>query len=164
MNNYNTTLQASNDALRGILADVQALPSAGGGLGGRAYELTLAQGSGWLLLTALDADVLAHINDSGLIVTMRRMSPHEYTFYAGTTFTVGNNQIGAHGDQPVYGIASRMTAETATSTSPILTPANNTERASFSGMGSFLVEDGCYYIRPGDGFIAAGDWRLVFNW
>ena len=29
----------------------------------KTYEITLAESSGWTLLTALDADVLAHIND-----------------------------------------------------------------------------------------------------
>lgn len=140
-------------------------PPSGGGGRSRSYDITLAQASGWVMLTALDADVLAHINDPGLIVTLRRMSGHEYAFYAGTVFTCGNSQVGTHGDQPVYGIASRMTSETVTSSGLMLSPANNTERPRVAeGMGEFQVQDGAYYIRPGDGFIAAGDWRLVFNW
>ena len=162
---YNEELQRNNEALRDILEDVNALPSAGGGGRSRSYDITLAQASGWVLLTALDADVLAHINDPGMMVTLRRVGGHEYAFYAGTVFTCGNNQIGAHRDQPVYGIASRMTSETATSSGLMLSPANNTERAdAATGMGEFQVQDGAYYIRPGDGFIAACDWRLVFNW
>lgn len=162
---YNSDLQRNNDALRDILADVNELPDGGGGGRSRSYDITLAQASGWVMLTALDADVLAHIGDPGLIVSLRRVGEHEYAFYAGTVFTAGNNQIGAHGTQPVYGIASRMTAEGTTSAGMILSPANNTERpSSATGMGEFQVLDGAYYIRPGDGFIAAGDWRLVFHW
>lgn len=165
MSNYNEALSGHNDALRGILDEVNALPDGTGGGRSRSYDITLAQASGWVMLTALDADVLAHINEPGMIVTLRRMSGHEYAFYAGTVYTVGNNQIGAHGDQPVYGIANRMTSEGVTSTSLVLLPANNTEKpGSVDGMGAFCLEDGNYYIRPSDGFIAAGTWRLVFNW
>lgn len=163
---YKNDLQNNNNALRGILNDINKLPESNtqGGGNCRSYDITLAKASGWVLLTTLDSDVLEHINDSRLIVTLRHMDDYEYEFYSGTLYTVGNNQIGSHGTEPVYGIANRKTSETVTSTSLILAPAGNTSKENDSGMGRFVVENGKYYIKPGDGFINAGNWRLTFIW
>lgn len=131
----------------------------------RTYEITLTKSSGWVLLTELDEDVLAHINDPGLIVTLRCTDEYSYDFYAGTCYTVGNNQIGTHSAGPIYGIGNRKTSETVTSSGSIFAPANNSVKSAVSGsFATFAVVDGKYYIEPGNGFINAGKWRLVFVW
>lgn len=131
----------------------------------RTYDITLAKFSGWGLLTALDEDVLEHINDSTFTVSMIRTDDYSYEFYSATMALCGNRQFGVHNDAPFYGVASRMSNATTTALGAMWYPANNTElTTSVSGLGMFALADGNYYFKPGDGFVQGGSWRLTFNW
>ena len=50
----------------------------------KTYEITLAHLGNWILLTTLDAEVLEHINDPDLVVTLMKTSDYAYTYYTGT--------------------------------------------------------------------------------
>lgn len=132
------------------------------------YEITLAKASGGVLLTTLDDDVLAHINDDNLIVSLINSSPYVYEWYAGDTYFCGNRKIGvAQGGYDIFGVCNRHQSESGTAATAIPTPANNTEVMTqplsvFAGL--FYLEDKKYYMKPGDGFIRAGTYRLTFTW
>lgn len=133
----------------------------------RTYEITLPKSSGWVLLTALDEDVLAHIDDDNFIATLTNTSPYEYEWYAGETYFVTNRQAGIHlQTHTVYGWGNRMHDETTTASGVILRPAKNREKTTSisSELGAFALVDGQYFIKPGDGFIKAGVYRLTFTW
>lgn len=133
----------------------------------RTYEITLPKSSGWVLLTALDEDVLAHIDDDNFIATLTNTGPYEYVYYAGDTYFVTNKRISIYnGSYLAYGWGNRMQSETNVSNGGILLPANNREKISVNivEIGIFALVDGRYYIRPGDGFIKAGVYRLTFTW
>lgn len=132
----------------------------------RSYELTLPVSDGWTLLATLDEDVLEHINDDTFAVMLHRMGDWEYVFYQGTFYVCGNNQVGVHTNGRImYGYANRMTGETITSAGYIFAPANNASRTVVDGcLGQFLLEGDKYYLRPENGGIAAGTYRLVFTW
>lgn len=132
----------------------------------KSYEITLPKSSNWVLLTALDAEVLEHINDSSLIVSLKNQDPYSYTFFGGNTFICGNDMIGWYNTAyKAYGLANRTAAETSTTVSPIFYPANSTDTdIALGGMGRFRVNEGKYYIRPADGFVYPGTYRLTFTW
>jgi hypothetical protein len=137
----------------------------------KTYEITLANSSGWVLLTTLDDEVLEHINDESLFVSLVRISAYEYSWYSGMDYFVGNRILGYHTDNnPVYGSGNRMQSETQCSWLPIPRPANSTDDSNwregedYDTYGFFRVTDGKYYIRPGDGFICAGTYSLTFSW
>ncbi|MDY3240754.1 MAG: hypothetical protein SOW80_11625 [Anaerovoracaceae bacterium] len=130
----------------------------------KTYTITLAKSSGWVLLTQLDQEVLEHINDESLVVTLINMSDYVYSWYTGYMYMCANKVIVNYGSN-VYGMAHRMQKETNCATGSIVHPANNTQRGSVGDkLGKFLIEGNNYYIAPGDGFIAAGDYRLTFTW
>lgn len=131
----------------------------------RTYEITLPKSSGWVLLTELDDDVLAHINDQAFTVTLVRISPWEYEYYSGDAYFCTNNKHGVFFSHTIYGFANRYQSETNTSISAICHPANNTEDVWISGeLGKFRVDGSKYYIKPSDGCICAGTYRLTFSW
>lgn len=131
----------------------------------KVYNLTLSKASGWVLLTTLDAEVLEHINDASLVVSLANISPYVYEFYSGNLYIVGNKPFGYNGSYPVYGLSNRENSETSFVSNPIYYPANNTGNSdALGGMGVFRVADGKYYIKPRDGFITAGTYRLTFTW
>ena len=131
----------------------------------RIYEITLSKASGWVLLTTLDADVLEHINDSDLIVTLKNLSDFSYVNYAGNTYITGNIPIGYSSTYPVYGATNRTNKETTTSFTAMFYPANNTGTdVSLGGNGMFRLDGDKYYLRPGDGYVYPGTYRLTFPW
>lgn len=130
----------------------------------RTYEITLAKSSDWVLLTELDDDVLAHIDDEDFSVLMVRLGAYSYDWYAGNCYFAGNTPIGYNGEYPVYGYSNRMTGETAVTVSQIYFTANNKSTAWLGGNGQFLLSGNQYSLRPSDGFIAAGSYRLTFQW
>lgn len=131
----------------------------------KAYEITLAKASGWILLTTLDAEVLAHINDASLVVSLVNIDPYVYDWYAGRMYIAGNTPIGYNGDYPAYGMTSRIANETYVANVPTYYPANNTgTNTNLGGNGTFRVSGEKYYLQPGDGFISAGTYRLTLTW
>lgn len=131
----------------------------------KIYEITLAESSGWTLLTALDADVLAHINDKSLVVSFVCLDTYTYTFYGGRMFIATNNPIGIHYENPVYGATSRQPNAEWMQWLPLMYPANYTGTSdSLGGYGTFRFYNNSYYLRPADGCIPAGNYRLTFVW
>lgn len=136
-----------------------------GGINGRSYELTLAKASGWVLLTELDEDVLDHINDPTLVVSLVHIGEYSYEFYSGALFIAGNTAVAKVSQYPSYGLANRQSAETTNAMGQILYPANNTSTdTSLGGLGTFRLSGTRYYLMPGDGFIRSGRYRLTFAW
>lgn len=131
----------------------------------KIYHLTLAKSSGWVLLTALDADVLEHINDANLVVTLVNTSAYAYEWYAGDMFIACNKAFGRNGSYSIYGIANREASETAVQQGFVYYPANyNSTNTGIGGHAIFRVDGSSYYIKPGDGFIKAGTYKLAFTW
>lgn len=131
----------------------------------RSYEITLTKASGWVLLTTLDSDVLEHINDSDLVVSLARLGDYVYEYYSGSYYLVGNVPIGYNGKYPTYGGAIRNSSETSTQTNHVYYPANKTDTStSLGGLAAFRISDKKYYLIPGDGYIKSGTYRLTFTW
>lgn len=131
----------------------------------RVYEITLAKNSGWILLTELDADVVAHINDASLVVSLTNVSPYAHEFYAGSTYIASNTPWGCNGSYPTYGLSCRESSATACQANFIYYPPNNTDtNVPIGGYGMFRIDGYKYYFKPSDGFVRAGTYRLVFTW
>lgn len=76
-----------------------------------------------------------------------------------------NTPFGKIGDYPVYGYNCRQVSETSMTVFPSYYPANHAaDDVSLGGYGIFRVDGNKYCIKPGDGFIRAGNYRLVFTW
>lgn len=154
----NKTLKTSGKYCEGDI-EVNYTPNS------RTYELTLSKAYGWVLLTALDADVLEHINDDNFFVSLITTSNYVYEWYAGSMYFVGNRKIGIVDANTVYGTGSRETKETLYGFHYIPYPANSTNTNSVAGAyGQFRLTSGKYYLTPGDGYIKAGTYRLTFTW
>ena len=131
----------------------------------KTYEITLAKSSGWVLLTTLDAEVLEHINDPDFIVCLKKLGDHSYVNYAGNTYIAGNVPVGYSGTIAVYGASNRTGSETSTSTTSLFYPANKTDTSvTNGGSGMFRINGSKYYLRPGDGYVYPGTYRLTFTW
>lgn len=131
----------------------------------KSYELTLAKSSGWVLLTTLDDEVVAHINDRSLVVTLKLLDDYVYDYYCGNTYLVGNTPIGYVNGYPAYGMATRVIKETTVQVSQIFYPANKTDtNISIGGHGMFRLDGNKYYLRPGNGYVYPGTYRLTFTW
>ena len=130
------------------------------------YEITLTKSSGWVLLTTLDDEVLAHIDDPNLTVSLKLQEEYEYNYYAGNTYICGNTVIGYYnGTYPIYGLANRTHSETGMTANHIFYPANKKDKDySLGGTGIFRLEDNKYYVRPGDGYVYPGTYKLIFAW
>ena len=131
----------------------------------RTYEITLPRSSNWILLTTLDSDVLAHIDDEDFTVLMTRQGAYSYDWYAGNCYFAGNKPIGYNEQYPVYGYANRLIRETGVQTDRIYYAANTkTPEVGLGGNGQFYLNGNQYNFRPGDGFIQAGNYKLTFQW
>lgn len=133
----------------------------------KSYEITLAKVAGWVLLTTLDDEVIEHINDENLFVSMVKISDYTYSWYTGIMHFVGNRIIGYYGSakRTVYGASNRETSETNCTFHLIFTPANSTSSSIVSGAyGQFRITDGKYYFCAGDGYIGDGTYKLTFTW
>jgi hypothetical protein len=131
----------------------------------KSYEITLAKQYGRILLATLDSEVLEHINDTSLVVTLNNMSDYVLSKYTGYNYLVRNVSTGMVGTLDVYGMGDRVQSAESTAPFNIYYPANYTGTStSNGGYGVFHLIDGKYYITPGDGYIAAGTYRLTFIW
>lgn len=131
----------------------------------KTYEITLPKASGKILLLELDDDVLAHMDDPGLTVTLINVSEYSYERYSVAFVTISNTVFAVQGDVQMYGMALRQGSETGTTLGRVSCPANNTEEnIAGSNIGWFILNDRNYYVKPADGFIRAGTYRLTFSW
>ena len=132
----------------------------------RSYEITLPKSTGWTLLAELDEDVLAHINDPTLVVTLINTDEYEYDQYARRAMYATNIQIGiVNNKYPVYGNCSWQTSETMTSHQPVYYPPNKTDEGlGTGGNAAFRVSEGKYYVTCLAASLQAGTWRLTFVW
>ncbi|MBR5616942.1 MAG: hypothetical protein IKW50_02035 [Oscillospiraceae bacterium] len=133
----------------------------------RTYELTLTKSSGWVLLTELDADVLAHINDPTLTVVLAINDDYEMVNYSGSLFIASNTPIGYSGGTsgyPIYGIANRQVSSYHQAQPIYYQPGYTGTSTDLGGLGAFRVSGTKYYVQPGDGYLRAGNYRLIFTW
>ena len=131
----------------------------------KSYKITLAKSSGWVLLTTLDDEVISHINDKSLMVSLKLIDDYAYVYYAGNTYIVGNTPIAYANAYAVYGMCNRTHSETASTYGAIHYPANkNDTSTSIGGVGMFRRDGNKYYVRPGDGFVYPGTYKLTFAW
>lgn len=129
------------------------------------YEITLTKSSGWVLLTALDDDVIEHINDASLVVSLVRISPYTYERYIGSTFICSNTPWGYNGSYPSYGFAGTISSETACQANHIYYPPNNTGTSTaLGGRGAFRISGKNYYVNHISYYVATGTYRLTFTW
>jgi hypothetical protein len=133
----------------------------------RSYDITLVKASGEILLLELDDDVLAHMDDPKMVVSLFNVSGYEFESYSVAFLTLSNTAVASQSGSLVYGVAMRQGTETATTTGRVTCPANN-ENASPTGgnVAWFRLDRGNkkYYVKPGDGFIRSGTYRLTFAW
>lgn len=133
----------------------------------RTYEITLPRSFNWFPLVTLDEDVLEHIDDAGFTAMLVNTSPYEYVWYSGSYYLVTNQKHGttSEGDA-VYGMGSRLQSESHLNHGYIIVPANNRNRESSVAYPTawFLLENGQYWLKPGDGEIRPGVYRLTFAW
>lgn len=131
----------------------------------KTFDITLSKSSGWVKLITLDSEVKSHINDPTFTVLLVIKSDYEYVNYAGSIFCASNTSSGRSNSYPTYGYCNRQVSETSMSSGPIYYPANHASTSTpIGGNGMFRVNGSDYYLKPGDGFIRAGDYRLVFTW
>lgn len=161
--NDSKTLNTSGCYCEGDIV-VDCTPSNKGG-NSKTYEITLPKTSGKILLLELEDDVLAHINDTGLTVTLINVSEYSFEKYSVAFITMSNTAFAVHGDIQMYGIALRQGTETATTLGRVSCPANNTEENITGGnIGWFILNGRNYYVKPSDGFMRSGTYRLTFSW
>lgn len=130
----------------------------------KTYEITLATASGWVLLTTLDAEVLAHINDASLVVMLTNMSGYAYEWYSTAFASALNTNYAIMNGYPIYGTWGRQQSEAVHSIYPMYYAANNIIMNNSIGGALFRVDGAKYYFMPSDGFIRAGTYRLTFTW
>ena len=131
----------------------------------KIYDLTLSGGSGWVLLTKLDDIVLQHINDTSMVASFVCTDPYVYSFYAARFCIATNNQQGTHSGRAIYALTSRQPAEATMHYQASPYPANYTGTTdSLGSYSTFRFANNSYYLRPADGYVAAGHYRLTFVW
>ncbi len=131
----------------------------------KIYEITLAKTSGWVKLLDLDDDVLAHINNPSLVVSLVNMSGYAYEQYSIAMATASNTPYSMINGYPVYGAASMQTSETSASHVSLFYPPNSTDtKVSIGGYGKFRIDGSAFYYKPTDCFIRSGTYRLTFTW
>ena len=133
----------------------------------KIYEITLAQKSGWVELVTLDSNVLEHINDPRFTVVLAINDTYALANYTGCFFVASNTAFAnskGTGGYPIYGYSHRQSSGS-NAVNAIFYPANNTGTSdTLGGLGAFRVSGSKYYIKPSDGYVRAGNYRLIFTW
>lgn len=133
----------------------------------RMYDVSVTTGTSniWHLLIELDAETLAHINDPTFTVFFNiYANEHIYQWYSCSSFSASNTPFMHENQYPLYGYSSREQTETIATPAFIMHPANYTGTTVLGGLGAFRVEGNKYYVRPGDGFVKKGNYKLIFYW
>lgn len=131
----------------------------------KSYEVTLGKATGWVLMTTLDDEVIAHINDAHLIVSIAKISDNDIVKQCTTGGFATNTSIGVQGSYPVYGGCLMTTTDTACSGYQVYYPPNNT--GSNTGLGgrlAFRLSGKSYYVSVPSYYIHEGTYRLTFTW
>lgn len=168
------TLNTSGKYCEGDITVGYVPPAGSGGDSGggetvncKIYNITLTKKSGWVELVTLDADVLAHINDPLFTAVLAISDGYTNVNYSGSCFMATNtpfaNSNGTSG-YPIYGYSHRQSSSS-NSVNAIFYPPNNTGTStSLGGLGAFRVSGSKYYLQPSDGYVRAGNYRLIFTW
>lgn len=131
----------------------------------KVYNKTFGNLSGWVLIHTFDAEELSHVNDDSFNVCLFCTDSYAYTFYSGDAYMVQNTPMVMSGSYPVYGMCNRQINETTMNVGPMYYPANNTgTNTGLGGNGVFRVVGSNYYLKPSDGFIRNGNYRLIISW
>jgi hypothetical protein len=160
-----TTIDNIITALEGKSVGGGGITPSNKGGNSKTYEITLLKTSGKILLLELDDDVLAHIDDPKLTVTLINVSGYSFEKYSVSFVTISNTVFAVQGDIQMYGMALRQGTETGTTLGRVSCPANNTdENIAGSNIGWFIWNDRNYYVKPADGFMRSGTYKLTFSW
>ena len=131
----------------------------------KTYEITLAKASGWILLTTLDSEVVSHINDASLAVSLVNTSAYGYDKNTLSMCIVSNTPWGKQGSYYTYGFSGVVASETSTTVSQSYYAPNKTDTStSIGGGGMFRISGNQYYFRPGGYYTRAGTYKLTFTW
>lgn len=131
----------------------------------KTYEITLGHVGKWVLLTTLDAEVLEHINDPNLIVSFMKLGDYQYTALTISMALATNRVMGYHTEiYPIYGISHRENSATSHTYNGIFYPANDSGASTSLGGTQFKLSGSNYYMKPYDGGINPGTYRLTFTW
>lgn len=131
----------------------------------KIYEITLAHVGGWVLLTTLDEEVLAHINDPNIVVSFMRLGDYLHTNQTVSLALATNRKMGVYSTSyAYYGLSCRANTATSTSFNGIFYPANDSGASTSLGGTQFKLNGNKYYIRPYDVGINPGTYRLTFTW
>lgn len=131
----------------------------------KTYEITLEHVGGWVYIVTLDDEIMEHVDDPTFTVQLGILDDYTYVFYTSTLFIATNTAKGSLNGYPVYGLANRQASETLMQFSGVFYPANNrTTDTSLGGYGMFRLDGNRYYLRPGDGGVRPGRYRLIFTW
>lgn len=144
---------------------VDYTPSNKGG-NSKTYEITLVKASGEILLLELDDDVLEHMDDDEMVVSLFNVNGYKFESYSVALLILSNTAVAMQSGSLVYGVAMRQGTETATTMGRVTCPANNTATNVTGNVAYFILDkdNKKYYIKPGDGFIRSGNYRLTFSW
>lgn len=130
----------------------------------KAYEITVSRNAGWTLLTKLDDDVLSHINDPGLVVSLYLVRDNIPLAWSQCAWLAGNTPIISNDTTQYYGCSSRENASGVAATMTINAPANNTD-GSLTSSCFRISEENYYVLGNGTGtIIRGGTYRLTFTW
>ena len=131
----------------------------------KTYEITLTKASGWILLTTLDSEVVSHINDASLVVSLVNTSAYGYDKNTLSMCIVSNTPWGKQGNYSTYGFSGVVASETSTTVSQSYYAPNKTDTStSIGGGGMFRISGNQYYFRPGGYYTRAGTYKLTFIW
>jgi hypothetical protein len=131
----------------------------------KTYEITLTKASGWILLTTLDSEVVSHINDASLAVSLVNTSAYGYDKNTLSMCIVSNTPWGKQGNYSTYGFSGVVASETSTTVSQSYYAPNKTDTStSIGGGGMFRISGNQYYFRPGGYYTRAGTYKLTFTW
>jgi hypothetical protein len=144
---------------------VDYTPSNKGG-NSKTYEITLVKASGEILLLELDDDVLEHMDEDDMVVSLINVNGYEFESYSVALLILSNTEVASQSGNLLYGVAMRQGTETATTIGRVTCPANNTGKNITGNVAYFILDkdNKKYYIKPGDGFIRSGNYRLTFSW
>ena len=158
------TLKTSRKYCEGDIA-VNYTPPAAPSVPCKVYDITLAKSYDWVLIQTLEAEVLEHIHDPSFRVLLAISDPYAYEWYSGACYYCGNTPFSMQGDRPIYGYSNRQQTETVISMDGIYYPVDYTGTdMSIGGRGAFRIDGSKLYMKPSDGYIRGGNYRLVFTW
>lgn len=131
------------------------------------FEFTLAtHQSSNVTLGTLNAQALAHVNDTNFTVAMVNLTPSSVVVNDDFRLTAQNNSNApAQGSYPVYGSGNRKATATTVQNLPCYYPPNSTDNATgLGGLGKIWHSGATLYYKSNGYFLGAGTYRVIITW